>query len=47
MEKPPTTFTNTPLPMRVAQYVRMSTKHQRYSPENKLEVSTRILDEGE
>ena len=30
--------TNTPLPIRAAQYVRMSTEHQQYSPENQLEV---------
>src|SRR5260370_9349345 len=28
----------TPLPVRAAQYVRMSTEHQQYSPENQLEV---------
>src|ERR1700686_3232179 len=33
-----TTSTNTPLPARAAQYVRMSTEHQQYSPENQLEV---------
>src|SRR5258707_9821082 len=33
-----TTSTNTPLPVRAAQYVRMSTEHQQYSPENQLEV---------
>jgi DNA invertase Pin-like site-specific DNA recombinase len=33
-----TTSANTPLPVRVAQYVRMSTEHQQYSPENQLEV---------
>jgi DNA invertase Pin-like site-specific DNA recombinase len=30
--------TNMPLPLRAAQYVRMSTEHQQYSPENQLEV---------
>jgi DNA invertase Pin-like site-specific DNA recombinase len=30
--------TNTPLPIRAAQYVRMSTEHQQHSPENQLEV---------
>jgi len=38
MEKPSTALTNTPLPLRAAQYVRMSTEHQQYSPENQLEV---------
>ncbi|MCU1247898.1 MAG: putative recombinase, partial [Edaphobacter sp.] len=33
-----TTSANTPLPVRAAQYVRMSTEHQQYSPENQLEV---------
>ena len=31
MEKPSIALTNTPLPLRAAQYVRMSTEHQRYS----------------
>ena len=38
MEKPSIATTNTPLPLRAAQYVRMSTEHQQYSPENQLEV---------
>jgi DNA invertase Pin-like site-specific DNA recombinase len=40
MEKPSVATTNTtlPLPLRAAQYVRMSTEHQQYSPENQLEV---------
>jgi len=38
MEKPFTAVSNTPLPLRAAQYVRMSTEHQQYSPENQLEV---------
>jgi DNA invertase Pin-like site-specific DNA recombinase len=29
---------NTHLPLRAAQYVRMSTEHQQYSPESQLEV---------
>jgi DNA invertase Pin-like site-specific DNA recombinase len=33
-----TTSANTPLTVRAAQYVRMSTEHQQYSPENQLEV---------
>src|SRR5437868_4791574 len=33
-----TTSTNTLLPLRAAQYVRMSTEHQQYSPENQLEI---------
>ena len=33
-----TTSTNTPVPVRAAHYVRMSTEHQQYSPENQLEV---------
>ena len=33
-----TPSTKTPLPLRAAQYVRMSTEHQQYSPENQLEV---------
>jgi DNA invertase Pin-like site-specific DNA recombinase len=37
MDSPSTTPTNTRLPLRAAQYVRMSTEHQRYSPENQLE----------
>jgi predicted site-specific integrase-resolvase len=32
------TFSNTPVVLRAAQYVRMSTEHQQYSPENQLEV---------
>jgi len=38
MEKPSIAPPNTPLPLRAAQYVRMSTEHQQYSPENQLEV---------
>ena len=38
MEKTSTTFTNPLLPLRAAHYVRMSTEHQQYSPENQLEV---------
>jgi DNA invertase Pin-like site-specific DNA recombinase len=38
MEKPSIAPTIAPLPMRAAQYVRMSTEHQQYSPENQLEV---------
>ena len=38
MEKPSTAASNTPLPLRAAQYVRMSTEHQQNSPENQLEV---------
>ena len=38
MEKLSIATTNTPLPLRAAQYVRMSTEHQQYSPENQLEV---------
>ena len=38
MEKSSIATTNTPLPLRAAQYVRMSTEHQQYSPENQLEV---------
>jgi len=38
MENPSAAFSNTPLPLRAAQYVRMSTEHQQYSPENQLEV---------
>ena len=40
MEKTSIAPTNTPLPppLRAAQYVRMSTEHQQYSPENQLEV---------
>jgi DNA invertase Pin-like site-specific DNA recombinase len=34
MEKTSTASTNTPLPSRAALYVRMSTEHQQYSPEN-------------
>jgi DNA invertase Pin-like site-specific DNA recombinase len=33
-----TASTNTLLPVRAAHYVRMSTEHQQYSPENQLEV---------
>lgn len=29
---------NAPAPSRAAQYVRMSTEHQQYSPENQLEI---------
>ncbi len=38
MESTSTAPTNTPLPSRAALYVRMSTEHQQYSPENQLEV---------
>jgi hypothetical protein len=38
MEKTSTTSVNTPLLTRAAHYVRMSTEHQQYSPENQLEV---------
>jgi DNA invertase Pin-like site-specific DNA recombinase len=38
MEKLSIATTNTPLPVRAAQYVRMSTEHQQYSPENQLDV---------
>ena len=38
MENPSAVFSNAPLPLRAAQYVRMSTEHQQYSPENQLEV---------
>ena len=37
MEKPSASPPNTP-PLRAAQYVRMSTEHQQYSPENQLEI---------
>jgi len=40
MEKPSVATTNTPLPrsLRAAQYERMPTEHQQYSPENQIEV---------
>lgn len=38
MEKTSTTSANADLALRAAQYVRMSTEHQQYSPENQLEV---------
>jgi DNA invertase Pin-like site-specific DNA recombinase len=38
MEQTLTTSPNTQLPSRAAQYVRMSTEHQQYSPENQLDV---------
>ena len=38
MEKTSTALTNPLLPLRAAHYVRMSTEHQQYSPENQLEV---------
>ena len=38
MEKTSTASPNPRLPSRAAQYVRMSTEHQQYSPENQLEV---------
>jgi DNA invertase Pin-like site-specific DNA recombinase len=38
MEKTSTASPNPHLPSRAAQYVRMSTEHQQYSPENQLEV---------
>ena len=38
MEQTSTTSPNTQLPSRAAQYVRMSTEHQQYSPENQLDV---------
>jgi DNA invertase Pin-like site-specific DNA recombinase len=41
MEKTSTASPNPHLPSRAAQYVRMSTEHQQYSPENQLEVILR------
>ena len=38
MEKQSTSVSNTPVSQRAAHYVRMSTEHQQYSPENQLEV---------
>jgi DNA invertase Pin-like site-specific DNA recombinase len=38
MEKTSPASTNTPLPSRAAVYVRMSTEHQQYSPDNQLDV---------
>jgi DNA invertase Pin-like site-specific DNA recombinase len=38
IERPSIVPTNTSLPLRAAQCVRMSTEHQQYSPENQLEV---------
>jgi hypothetical protein len=38
MEKTSPAPTNTPLPSRTAVYVRMSTEHQQYSPDNQLGV---------
>ena len=38
MEKTSPAPTNTPLPSRAAVYVRMSTEHQQYSPDNQLDV---------
>lgn len=38
MEQTSTTSPNTQLPSRAAQYVRMSTEHQQYSPENQVDV---------
>jgi DNA invertase Pin-like site-specific DNA recombinase len=38
MEKTSTASTNTPLPSWAALYVRMSTEHQQYSPENQLDA---------
>jgi DNA invertase Pin-like site-specific DNA recombinase len=38
MEMLSTASTNMPVPSRAAQYVRMSTEHQQYSPENQLDV---------
>ena len=38
MEKQSTFVSNTPLSLRAAQYVRMSTEHQPYSPESQLGV---------
>ena len=38
MEKMSSATTNTAAPARAAQYVRMSTEHQQYSPENQLEI---------
>jgi len=38
MEKILSATTHTVAPARAAQYVRMSTEHQQYSPENQLEV---------
>ena len=50
-----TTSTNTPVPVRAAHYVRMSTEHQQYSPENQspsirclaqMEIVQEYLDHG-
>lgn len=38
MEQTSTTSPKTQIPLRAAQYVRMSTEHQQYSPENQLDV---------
>lgn len=38
MEKPSSASSNTSHSLRAAQYVRMSTEHQQYSPENQIEV---------
>jgi hypothetical protein len=38
METKSTASTNPPRPSRAAHYVRMSTEHQQYSPENQLDV---------
>jgi DNA invertase Pin-like site-specific DNA recombinase len=38
MEKTSITSTNALVPIRAAHYVRMSTEHQQYSPENQLDV---------
>lgn len=38
------TFPNAPAPSRAAQYVRMSTEHQQYSPENQLDIIRQYAD---
>ena len=38
MEKTPPAFTSAPSMSKVAQYVRMSTEHQQYSPENQSDI---------
>ena len=43
MESTSTASTNTPLPFRAALYVRMSTEHQQYSPENQFGNSPSVF----
>jgi DNA invertase Pin-like site-specific DNA recombinase len=44
MEKTPPASTKAPATSKVAQYVRMSTEHQQYSPENQSDIIHRYAE---